>query len=72
MILAPYVGNANVLAWDRSELDKVMATFQLLIRQAKIAYRVEVEGACSFDVVGRRVRLGATVVRNAARRTWRL
>lgn len=71
-LLAPYVDNANLLAWSPGDATSAVDALGLQLHCVGLVYRVEARGTKSLESVGLWVNGASCRIRNTAKRTWRL
>ena len=71
-ILAPYVDNLNVVAWDQRDLDIYLRALCDILDRWKLSYRIECAGATRWNTLGIVLDAERRLVYNKPFRTWRL
>ena len=56
-IVAPYVDNGNIMAWERRDADKIRDCVVDVLRRCGLAHRVECSGDSVWDVIGIRLNM---------------
>lgn len=69
-VVAPYIDNANWIAADSSDLDRITQARADVLGSVGLKFRVEQSGVSRMDVIGLSVDLRQGWIRNTAKRTW--